>query len=201
MPPPFSAAVLAGGASRRYGRDKATAPYHGRPLAVRVLASLAAAEERFLVAPRPYPQLGAPTIPDRIVGAGPLAGVHAALRHARYDWVAVAACDLPGLTPALWQLLLTRAWGCDAVAFIDDNGRLEPLAALYHRRLLPAVDTALAAGERAPHRVLRSAHTRLLPARSARVVAGVRALVNLNRPGDAGRPNRRPKRPPSRRRV
>lgn len=186
MSPPFSAAVLAGGRSLRYGRDKAMAPYHGRPLARWVLASMTEAEERFLVANRPYPLLGVPRVRDRLVG-GPLAGIHAALLHARCDWVAVAACDLPGLTPGFWRLLLTRAWGCEAVAVQDESGRLEPLAALYHRSLLAEVEERLARGDHAPHRLLRAVPTRLLSARTMRTAIRPGVLANLNRPGDAAR--------------
>jgi molybdopterin-guanine dinucleotide biosynthesis protein A len=185
MLPPFSAAVLAGGRSLRYGRDKAMAPYHGRPLAAWVLASLIEAEERFVVANRRYPLLGVPSLPDRVGGAGPLAGIHAALLHARCEWLAVAACDLPALTPAFWRLLRARAWGCDAVAVAGAGGRLEPLAALYHRRLLPEVEARLARGDHALQRLLRSADTRLLRAHTVRAATSVRVLANLNRPGDA----------------
>ena len=186
MEPRFSAAVLAGGRSQRYGRDKAMAPYHGRPLATWVLASLAHAEERFLVANRPYPLLGVPRVGDRVRGAGPLGGLHAALLHARCDWVALAACDLPALTPDYWRLLLARAWSCDAVA-VHDDGRLEPLAALYHRRLLGEVEARLARGDHALHRLLRSARVHLVRAHTLRAATSVRVLTNLNRPGGAGR--------------
>lgn len=187
--PPFSAAVLAGGRSRRYGRDKATAPYHGRPLAWWVLASLADADERFLVANRPYPQFGTTLLRDRVREAGPLGGLHAALLAARCDWIAVAACDLPALTPAYWRLLLTRAWGCEAVAVRHRDGRLEPLAALYHRSLLAEVAARLERGDHAVHGLLRAVDTRLLTADAARTAVSARVLANVNRPGSGAHPH------------
>ncbi len=188
MPPPFSAAVLAGGRSTRFGRDKAGAPYHGRPLARWVLESLHEADDRFVVANRPYAYLGVPAVRDRVPGAGPLAGLHAALLHARHPWVAVAACDLPGLTPAYWRLLLTQAWACQAVVVDWPHGGLEPLAALYHRRALTTVAARLAAGAFSLHGLVRQLDTRFVPVRRARLVGSARVLVNLNRPHDLQRP-------------
>jgi len=173
----FSGAVLAGGRSSRFGTDKALYVYRGRALLEWVLASLEEAEERFIVAGRPY-DVGVPFHPDLRPGGGSLSGLHAALHHAREDWVALAACDLPFLTGAYWRTLLEHTAGAKAVLVRGPTGRLEPLAALYHKDLLTLVEAQLAAGDYRMHALAQEA--RVLPwAQVAHV--GERALLNANR--------------------
>lgn len=50
----WSGAVLAGGRSSRFGRDKALYVYKGKPLIAWVLDSMAGASERLVIANRPY---------------------------------------------------------------------------------------------------------------------------------------------------
>jgi molybdenum cofactor guanylyltransferase len=80
----YSGAVLAGGASKRFGEDKALFPYRGKPLLQWVLESLQGAQERFVVANRPYEGFGVPVYPDLLPGADSLSGLHSALSHARH---------------------------------------------------------------------------------------------------------------------
>lgn len=138
----FSGVVLAGGRSSRFGEDKARFIYQGRPLMAHVLASLEGAAERLIIAKAPYPEFAVPTVLDQHIVASPLSGLCTALRVAQCDWVALAACDLPFLTADYWQALLKHADSCDAV-IVKKQGRLEPLAALYHRRVLPVAEVQL----------------------------------------------------------
>ncbi len=140
---PFSGAVLAGGRSSRFGQDKARYLYENQALTVWVLESLRLAAERFIVANKPY-DFGVPVYPDIHPGSS-LGGLHAALTHANHDWVALAACDMPFLTPEYWQSLAAQREGVSAVV-VERAGRLEPLAALYHKNLLPLAEAQLEAG-------------------------------------------------------
>ncbi|RIH89618.1 molybdenum cofactor guanylyltransferase [Calidithermus roseus] len=143
----FSAAVLAGGQSRRFGQDKARFVFRGRPLIEWVLESLCEARERVIVANRAYPEFGLPVLADVKPGGDALSGVYTALYHAQQEWVAVAACDLPFLSRDYWRLLLEHTWpGIRLVAGVSASGFVEPLAALYHRSLLEDVERRLSKG-------------------------------------------------------
>ncbi|UCH25353.1 MAG: molybdenum cofactor guanylyltransferase [Trueperaceae bacterium] len=180
----FSGAVLAGGRSRRFGRDKAVTPFRGKPLLEWVLISLRDAEETFIVANRPYPLFELDTYRDLIVTGSSLSGVHTALVKAQNDWVAVAACDLPNLTPAFWQLLASRAGPQQAVMLEHPDGKLEPLAALYHKRALQTVEAKLETGRYSLHELAHSLDTHFVPAEQASMLLGPLGLVNVNRPED-----------------
>jgi molybdopterin-guanine dinucleotide biosynthesis protein A len=145
-----AAAVLAGGASRRMGRDKATLPVAGVALASLTLAAAArVADPVVLVAPDGHPARrvadagpGRPPVP--VVtdpGHGPLAALAAALAALDADHVLVLAADHPGLRPELLAHLVGLAGRGDAVA-CRRGPRLEPLVAVYRRR--PALAAARA---------------------------------------------------------
>ena len=173
----FSGAVLAGGRSSRFGQDKALYVHEGKPLAVRALASFARADERFVVSSRPY-AFGVPCYPDRYPGSS-LGGLHAALLHAAHDWVAVAACDMPFLTPDYWEKLLAHTQGVQAVVVQGPSGRLEPLAALYHKTLLPLAEGRLKAGDFKLSGLLEATEVRVLAFGALGLDPDV--FVNLNR--------------------
>lgn len=181
MPDLFSAAVLAGGRSARFGRDKARFIYQGKPLLAHVLASLSAAAERFIVANEPYPEFGVPVVADLIRGGDSLSGLHSALSHARYDWIALAACDLPYLTPAYWALLLQcrDLW---PIVMVRGQQGVEPLAALYHQRLLPLVTGQLQRGDLAMRRLPELAGARFVDVSAVLACCGPQVLINANRP-------------------
>ena len=143
--------ILAGGASRRFGHDKALALVGGVSLLERVAASLDACHPRLIVAPPGrYRQGGWRNIPDTRPGEGPLAGLEAGLGALGPGlWAACSAVDLPHLTAAFW----TRLAGfvqpeAQAVIGYGVDGRAQPLAALYHVSALPVVTDLLSQGER-----------------------------------------------------
>ncbi len=91
------------------------------------------------MANRPYPGFGVPVYPDLLPGADSLSGLHSALHHARFPWVAVAATDLPFLTREYWDFLYEKARSSPypVVVPFSPEGHLEPLMAFYHRDCLP----------------------------------------------------------------
>ena len=166
----MAAAVLAGGASRRMGRDKATMPVGGAELATLVLAAAAqVAASVVLVAPEGHPARALAAAPGSGTGdpvgvvtdpgLGPLAAAAAALAALKAEHVLVLAGDHPGLrVELLGHLVGLRSRG-EAVA-CRRGPWLEPLVAVYQRA--PALTAARArlAGP-APDRSLRGLLTDL----------------------------------------
>jgi molybdenum cofactor guanylyltransferase len=137
-----AAAVLAGGGSRRMGRDKATMAVGGVELASIALAAAArVARPVVLVAPEGHParRLAARAVADP--GQGPLAALAAALDALDAGHVLVLAGDHPGLRVELLAHLVALAPGGEAVA-CRRGPRLEPLVAVYQRA--PALAAARA---------------------------------------------------------
>lgn len=142
--------VLVGGRSSRMGRDKALLPFRGRTLAGHVAEAVARAAGTVTLVgdAERYAFLGYPVLPDRMQGAGPLAGIQAALEASEAAWNLVVACDLPGVDAGFLSGLLeaARSAGADCLLAAGRTGLPEPLCAVYHRRCLPAVAAALERG-------------------------------------------------------
>lgn len=179
----ITGAVVCGGRSSRFGADKARYSIGGRTLLERALAALAPARERLVVG-RDYHVAGARFVPDLRPGQGPLAGLEAALGAARTAWVALAACDLPCLTPRYWRVLCEQAAGFEAVVVREPSGRLEPLAALYHRSVLERVSARLDAHSLSMHELIGALARAEIHSGHVEEVCGRSVLRNVNRPGD-----------------
>lgn len=174
--------VLVGGRSSRFGADKALLDWHGRPLALYVAREVqqAAGVVTLVGAPERYAHLGLAVIPDPVSGYGPLAGLQAALEHTAADWNLVVACDMPNLTAPFLRTLLETAGDRDPDLLLpqDPAGRAEPLCAAYHRRCLPAIQTAI---RQDIHKMTEAFD----PLRVLRwPIADARVFANLNSPAD-----------------
>jgi molybdopterin-guanine dinucleotide biosynthesis protein A len=161
-----TAAILAGGASRRMGQAKGLLSVDGQPLVSHIAAQL---QDRFaetlLVAddPAPWGFAGLPVVPDRPAGAGPLGGLAGALAAARHGLVFLMACDMPEIDWDLVEGLMALPDGADCAVPRAANGYLEPLFAVYRRRLLPELDRALAGGLRKVQGLYELAATCFVP--------------------------------------
>ncbi len=144
-----SGAVLAGGKSRRFGRDKAEALLGGVPLIRRVLDILQDLFDDVLIVsnqPIRYASFGVPVAADVIPGAGSLGGILTALIHARNEWCFIAACDMPFLSPPVIRKMLERCGGYDVTVPVL-NGEPEPLHAIYSKRCVQAIEKRIRAGD------------------------------------------------------
>lgn len=173
--------VLAGGASRRMGRDKSLIPVGGVPMAVRVVAALQdggcrsvrviGGDTAALIA------LGLAAEPDAYPGEGPLGAIAAALASTSASAVLVAACDLAYLTPNTVRRLSAAAAGQPASVVSAFSTRREPLCAIWPRSAVSIVGEAFASGARA----VAAAFDRL---DVVEVPVDTADLRNLNQPSD-----------------
>jgi len=143
------AAVLAGGRSRRMGRDKALLPIGDGTLLEQVVQVVRTAELPCTVigrsAPCDWPHPAVAFRPDDAPGRGPLGGLATALRHSDDDCL-LLSCDLPALRPTLLDWLLQR-WSMSAAAHgmvLLRAERPEPCCSCYRRAVLPLVAQRLA---------------------------------------------------------
>lgn len=136
--------VLAGGSSRRLGRDKLTAEVGGRGVLALLLdgvRGVAPGAELVVVGPGERSAPGVVVVREDPPGGGPVAGLAAGLAArsgpgpggalADEDTVGVLAGDQPFAAPALPRLTAVLAPSADAVLAIDPDGRDQPLLAVY----------------------------------------------------------------------
>jgi molybdopterin-guanine dinucleotide biosynthesis protein A len=190
------AAIVAGGQGRRLGgRAKALLEVGGRRIVDRQLAVLGPLFSRVvLVASEPglFADLGLPVIPDRVPGAGPLAGIDAALAALRpgEDALVCVAGDMPFLAAPALTLVRDHAPGAAAVA-ARVGGRPEPLFARYGRACAAPLQEALATGRLAAAAFLEAMGATFLDEPTLRAAdPTLRSLINVNTPDDLARAER-----------
>jgi molybdenum cofactor guanylyltransferase len=141
--------VLAGGKSRRMGRDKAKIPWKDGTLLSHAVATMSeAADKVFIVGSINAPTSPVPVLPDALPERGPLAAIHTALSATITDWNLMLAVDLPLVSPALLRLIADECGnGQEPVVIPRIQGKLQTLCAAYHCSLLPVCEAALRDGE------------------------------------------------------
>ena len=134
-----TAVILAGGMSRRLGRNKALEPFDGEPLIRRVISRMRQVGESLIVVVNDLERAAELDLPedvtaavDRYPGMGSLGGILTGLLTAETEWSTFCACDMPFANSQLYHYLLSLRDGYDAVVPIVD-GRPEPTHAVYSR--------------------------------------------------------------------
>ena len=148
-----TAVVLAGGKSRRLGRDKAVEPVGGLPLIQRVLARLAQVAGDAVVVVNDESRASELPLPDAVRAAvdlfpegGSLGGIYTGLRAAKTEWAVAVACDMPFLNVPLLEHILSQRERADVVVPVLE-GRPEPTHAAYSKACLPHMERRLRAND------------------------------------------------------
>ena len=160
----FTGIVLAGGSSSRMGRDKAFVEVNGRPLvAIAVDAQRSGGASRVLVVGGDALRirrlgLDLELLADEHPGHGPLGGLATGLRASRDLIAMVLACDMPAIdgesVTRIVGALADHPTALVAAPVVGDRRQI--LTAAYRLAVLPVLDEAFAAGERAPRRALQA---------------------------------------------
>ncbi|MEZ5428075.1 MAG: molybdenum cofactor guanylyltransferase [Pyrinomonadaceae bacterium] len=184
--------VLAGGRSRRMGRDKALLPFGGRnflenasgilmPFCPKVSAVFNR-DQRDLAEKLPP---GVASVFDQLEDRGPLGGIHAALQNCVSKRAFVLACDLPFITKDVIEKLIS----CDenlsaAVVPVQPDGRFQPLCAIYRKdECLPHLEEILSKKEDASVRDFLKM-LKIKTVRTEDLGATADLFANINSPAD-----------------
>jgi molybdopterin-guanine dinucleotide biosynthesis protein A len=185
-----SAAILAGGKSRRFGSNKAlTRWFNGYVIDAVTQAAMSACQEVIIITdePEPYSYSGFPVFPDIMPGLGPLAGLQSALRYAKAERVLLLGCDMPLLNSELLDLMWEIPTWAPVVIPVTPKG-LEPLHAIYHKSLLPIVDHRINSGNLGLKSLVKDIPCRIVsPADILKVCPSFECLSSVNTPGDLAR--------------
>ncbi len=178
---------MAGGKSRRFGRNKTVEVFGGKGLINHCLEGIKSFCDPLCVVVNdlePYRDLQVPLIRDLVAHQGPLGGIQAALAWSPHDWVLIKAADMPFLVPGLLRMMLDAATDADLVVPVHSRG-FEPLLALYNRRCLPAVDFLLQGNRRSVTALFEMVRFKTIGEHLWRLVdERGQSFVNVNTPKD-----------------
>jgi molybdopterin-guanine dinucleotide biosynthesis protein A len=159
MTNPLRGTVMAGGFSRRMGRDKTRLTIGGQTLIERSVKLLLALGLPVTVSAREDQVFNIPDC-DRVndvdPGIGPLGGLRSVMEAHPNSAVLAIPVDLPSLKPAtLRQLMAKRNLDAFATGFRNPHdGRVEPLCCIYEPAALDLIRSAAASGEFSLRRIL-----------------------------------------------
>jgi len=146
----ISAVLLAGGESRRMGRDKATLLFRGRPLwEIQFDLLRALRPEEIFVSARtdpPWRPSGVQFVSDEPPSRGPLSGLSATLARISTDHLLAFAIDMPLMTENYLRLICNLVEPGRGVLPMIGN-RAEPLVAIYPKGIVTDFITALSGSD------------------------------------------------------
>lgn len=182
----IAAFILAGGASSRMGTDKSQLRLEQQTFTQRIAETLLQLTDSVFIVGRDSDESSLRSVADVYPKWGALGGIHAALAACSLEWAIVVACDLPFVTSELFSYLAEQRMDHDAVVPIQEDGRPQPLAALY--RVDPCLRQAtdlIEAGRRRPLDLLNAVKTRWVAFDEMRNFARAQSFfVNINTPED-----------------
>jgi molybdopterin-guanine dinucleotide biosynthesis protein A len=143
----ITAAVLTGGKSKRFGRDKVVEPLGGVMLVERVLAVLRGIFQEVILIGHERKEIeGYESIPDIMPGCGPLGGIYTALASSTNPYCFIFAADMPNLSSGLINYMAGLREKADVIIPRMPKG-LEPLHAVYSKRIEVSVRKKLKSKE------------------------------------------------------
>lgn len=180
--------ILAGGKSRRMGRDKALLPYGNGTLIEHVAKRLAGIATPLVIvadAANKYRVPGVPTIADEFPDCGPVGGIVTGLAAAGEGTHFVVACDMPLFHPYLLRYMADLAASNYDVVYPIIAERAEPLCAVYRHTALEPLRDFIQRGGRAARKALQEVRGRQVDESALRVFDPLlTSYANWNAPQD-----------------
>jgi molybdopterin-guanine dinucleotide biosynthesis protein A len=180
--------ILAGGASRRFGSDKALAELGGRPLISHVIARAAPQVDALVLnASGDFAATNLAVVPDRLLGEGPLSGLLAGLSWAKdhdFAYVATFSCDTPFFPTDIVALLhhaLSDGADCAMARCCD---QIHGTFALTRTSALPRIEEAFSSGLRSLKALGGILRCTFADISRDRTNPSCDAFFNINHPGD-----------------
>ncbi len=182
----LTAAIIAGGKSRRFGAPKALVRLGNESLLDHALRLAGQISSRALLnygEINIYEDKNVPLVGDVLPGCGPLGGIYSVLQAAQTPWVAVLPCDLPLLPAQVYRILFERRQKNRPVSACSERG-LEPLVSIWPKTLAGALEARLRKGDFALQTVIRE--LRGVEISMPQELPGYRAefFLNVNRKED-----------------
>ena len=187
--------VLAGGGSRRFGRDKALAELGGQSMIARMMGLVCSitAETKLVATLGKYPGFEEELLVDRWPGEGPLGGIITALEntgknseHGGREWNLILSCDMPFLTREWLAYLVERAIASEAEVVVPHSAHgPEPLCACWKSSAVEILRPAFERGVRRVNEGISLLRAEVLDERDwKRFDSAGRLFWNMNTPAD-----------------
>ena len=131
--------ILAGGKSRRMGKEKGLIELNGKLLIQYAIEVLEPICETILISTNShfYDFLPHQKIADEFPNSGPMGGIYSCLKASKTNQNLVLSCDMPFIKSDLLKDLIDNSNGFDVVVPWHGEQRFEPMCASYHKKVEP----------------------------------------------------------------
>ncbi|MDZ4741847.1 MAG: molybdenum cofactor guanylyltransferase [Verrucomicrobiota bacterium] len=182
----FSAGIIAGGYSTRFGQDKALFPVNGQTLLDKQIALVKGlGAKEILVSCRPKQNLPADKdrklVFDEVETLGPIEGIRCLLGECQTQYLFLLAVDIVALTLPFLQKTLAQVALESGTGFVySHDGFYEPLCAIYPKSLLPLIKEQIAQGEYSLQKLITQALRAKLVNAAPLLDHEIKFLENMN---------------------
>lgn len=185
-----TACLIAGGKSRRMGRDKRLLCLEGTALIDRTLRTLEALfEEIIIVLATPMEGWGGEryrVVYDAIPNCGSLGGLYTGLIESASPRTFAVACDMPFLNGDVIRYLLRADRDADIVGVKLENG-FQPMHAVYSKRCAASLEQMARSGDLKIQRLFENPVLKVRMVTAAELLGldpDLRSFRNINTPAD-----------------
>lgn len=167
-----TAAILAGGKSKRMGFDKQRICVNDQYLIDLLYEELNKLFEHVIIvsnSPKIYSDRPYHVVSDEIEYGGPLTGIHKALKESQSEFVFITACDMPNLNHELIELMKSRLGQddyCGSVSMLGDW--IEPFHGFYSIKMIEKLENFINNEQYKISKLLNQFHIDYIPEKIVR---------------------------------
>ena len=159
----ISGIILAGGESRRMGKDKSKILYKDKPLIEYPIDLFRNYCNEIIISGdiNKYADYVFTKIPDEVDRKGPLSGIYSCIKASKNILNIVTTCDMPFLSKELIEHIIDNSEGADLIIPYHHT-HYEPLCAIYTKNLIPVIENLFSKKDYSPLSLIPIANTRKL---------------------------------------
>lgn len=178
--------ILAGGESKRMGRDKTILQYKGQSLVERMVQTLLPFCKNILISSNTqlHAGLGYELVPDIIPSKGPIGGIYSCLKSTPCLYNMVLPADVPLVSAGLICFLIENAHPQKISAIVTPSGFVEPLCAIYPTTILPELENFIQTGNNKLIDFLHAENYHAVQLSESDSFYHPKLLVNINTPDE-----------------
>ncbi len=137
----ISIGILAGGQSKRMGRDKGELNYFGHTFMDELIDRFRNYDLVISSNDKDYSPIL--TVKDKYKMAGPLAGILEILKNSTNEYVFITSCDMINVDSTLVEFASSIASFSDEAIIFKDDERCYPTCGIYSKKIIPVVEKLL----------------------------------------------------------
>ena len=161
----YTGIVLTGGKNSRMGREKGLIPWKGMTLAEHAIKIISPFCTKIIISANNnnYDSLGYTVLSDQYPDCGPMGGILTCLKQSQTDQNLVIPSDMPFVRPEIYSHLMQQEGKYDIIVPIDHKSWLQPLCAIFHRSIIPAMEEQVSLGILGFTPLIRKVSSRKVP--------------------------------------